>query len=169
MKVSELIDRLQLTPHPEGGYFRETYRAPESVGGSALPRRFTGERSISTAIYFLLEAGQCSHLHRIRSDEVWHFYAGDPLDVVEIDATGGLKATRLGGDLGAGAVYQHVVPAGVWFGAAPAEGGRFAPHGFTLVGCTVAPGFDFADFELADREALLREYPRHQDWIRRLT
>jgi len=91
---------------------------------------------------------------------VWHFYAGDPLDVVEIDAAGGLRTTRLG----AGAVYQHVVPAGVWFGAAPAEGGRFA-----LVGCTVAPGFDFADFELADRAALLREYPRHQDWIRRLT
>jgi predicted cupin superfamily sugar epimerase len=160
MEVSELIERLQLTPHPEGGYFRETYRAAESVGGSALPRRFNGERSISTAIYFLLEAGQCSHLHRIKSDEVWHFYAGDPLDVVEIDAAGDLRTTRLG----AGGVYQHVVPAGVWFGAAPAEGGRFA-----LVGCTVAPGFDFADFELADRTALLREYPRHQDWIRRLT
>lgn len=164
MEVSELIERLQLTPHPEGGWFRETYRAPESVIASALPRRFTGERSISTAIYFLLEAGQCSHLHRIRSDEVWHFYAGDPLDVVEIDAMGGLKTTRLGGDLGAGAVYQHMVPAGVWFGAAPAEGGRFA-----LVGCTVAPGFDFADFELADQAKLLAEYPRHQDWIRRLT
>ena len=160
MNVTELIERLQLTPHPEGGYFRETYRASESIGASALPRRFSGERSISTAIYFLLEAGQCSHLHRIRSDEVWHFYAGDPLDVVEIDGAGGLRTTRLG----AGRVYQHVVPAGVWFGAAPAEGGRFA-----LVGCTVAPGFDFADFELAERAALLREYPRHQDWIRRLT
>jgi predicted cupin superfamily sugar epimerase len=160
MNVGELIERLQLTPHPEGGYFRETYRATESVGAAALPRRFNGERSISTAIYFLLEAGQCSHLHRIRSDEVWHFYAGDPLDVVEIDVAGSLKTTRLGGDL----LYQHTVPAGVWFGATPAPGGRFA-----LVGCTVAPGFDFADFELADRAALLREYPRHQDWIRRLT
>jgi predicted cupin superfamily sugar epimerase len=165
MNVTELIDRLQLTPHPEGGYFRETYRASESVAATALPRRFNGARNISTAIYFLLEVGQCSHLHRIRSDEVWHFYAGDPLDVVEIDGTGGLKTTRLGAD----AVYQHLVPAGVWFGAAPASGGRFAPHGFALVGCTVAPGFDFADFELADRAALLREYPRHQDWIRRLT
>jgi predicted cupin superfamily sugar epimerase len=160
MNVTELIEQLQLAPHPEGGYFRETYRAAESVGATALPRRFTGERSISTAIYFLLEAGQCSHLHRIRSDEVWHFYAGDPLDVMEIDGAGELKVTRIG----TGGVYQHVVPAGVWFGAAPAEGGRFA-----LVGCTVAPGFDFADFELADRAALLREYPRHQDWIRRLT
>jgi predicted cupin superfamily sugar epimerase len=160
MNVGELVDRLQLTPHPEGGYFRETYRAKESIGPAALPRRFNGERSISTAIYFLLEAGQCSHLHRIRSDEVWHFYAGDPLDVVEIDAAGRLKTTRLGGDL----LYQHTVPGGVWFGATPAPGGRFA-----LVGCTVAPGFDFADFELADRAALIREYPRHQDWISRLT
>jgi predicted cupin superfamily sugar epimerase len=162
--VTEIIDRLELTPHPEGGYFRETYRASESVAAGALPRRFNGERSISTAIYFLLEAGQCSHLHRIRSDEVWHFYAGDPLIVVEIDAAGSLKTTRLGGDLAAGAVYQHVVPAGVWFGASPAEGSRFA-----LVGCTVAPGFDFADFQLADRETLLNEYPRHQGWIRQLT
>ena len=138
--VGELVDRLQLAPHPEGGYFRETYRATESVGAAALPRRFNGERSISTAIYFLLEAGQCSHLHRIRSDEIWHFYAGDPLDVVEIDAAGSLKTTRLGGDL----LYQHTVPAGVWFGATPAPGGRFA-----LVGCTVAPGFDFAGHEFA--------------------
>jgi predicted cupin superfamily sugar epimerase len=160
MNPTELIERLQLAPHPEGGHFRESYRAAETVGAAALPRRFNGARSISTAIYFLLEAGQCSHLHRIRSDEVWHFYAGDPLDVVEIDATGGLKTTRLG----AGGVYQHVVPAAVWFGAIPAEGGRFA-----LVGCTVAPGFDFADFELADRAALAAEYPAHQDWIRRLT
>ena len=160
MDVREIIDRLELAPHPEGGWFRETYRAPESVGAAALPRRFGGERSHSTAIYFLLEAGQCSHLHRIRSDEVWHFYAGDPLDVVEIDAAGGLKVMRLG----AGLVYQHVVPAGAWFGAAPAEGGRFA-----LVGCTVAPGFDFADFELAQRDALLAEYPGHRDWIARLT
>jgi predicted cupin superfamily sugar epimerase len=164
MDAATIIDRLKLAPHPEGGYFRETYRASESVAASALPRRFNGERSISTAIYFLLEAGQRSHLHRIRSDEVWHFYAGDPLIVVEIDAAGTLTTTRLGSDLGAGAVFQHVVPAGSWFGATPAEDGRF-----TLVGCTVAPGFDFADFELAERAALVAEYPGHQAWIRRLT
>jgi predicted cupin superfamily sugar epimerase len=164
MDVTAIVAQLKLTPHPEGGYFRETYRASETTEGAALPRRFGGERSISTAIYFLLEAGQCSHLHRIRSDEVWHFYAGDPLVVVEIDPAGQLRTTQLGGELTAGAVYQHVVPAGSWFGAVPAEGGRFA-----LVGCTVAPGFDFADFELADRAALLAQYPRHQDWIRRLT
>src|SRR5262249_10521296 len=85
MNAAELVRRLDLIPHPEGGYFRETYRASEGLIATALPRRFGGARSISTAIYFLLEAEQCSHLHRIRSDEVWHFYAGDPLEVVEID------------------------------------------------------------------------------------
>jgi predicted cupin superfamily sugar epimerase len=161
MNAADLVRELKLQPHPEGGYFRETYRAGETL--SALPRRFAGERSISTAIYFLLEAGQCSHLHRIRSDEVWHFYEGDPLLVVEIDPAGALKTTRLGNPA-QGGTYQHMVPAGAWFGATLAEGGRFA-----LVGCTVAPGFDFADFELVDQAALLAEYPAHQDWIHRLT
>jgi predicted cupin superfamily sugar epimerase len=164
MKVTEIIHRLQLAPHPEGGWFRETYRAPESVAAAALPRRFGGARSLSTAIYFLLEAGQCSRLHRIKADEVWHFHAGDPVDVVEIDPAGRLKVTRLGDAFG----YQHVVPAGSWFGATPAAGPH-NPAGFCLVGCTVAPGFDFSDFELADRDALLAEYPGHQDWIRRLS
>jgi predicted cupin superfamily sugar epimerase len=164
MNVADLVRQLGLQPHPEGGYFRETYRAAEAIEGSALPRRFGGQRSISTAILFLLEAGQSSRLHRIKADEVWHFYAGDPLIVVEIDAAGRLQTTRLGGNLAEGAVYQHVVPAGTWFGATPAEDGRFA-----LVGCTVAPGFDFADFELADRTRLLAEYPAHHDWIARLT
>jgi predicted cupin superfamily sugar epimerase len=162
--VAELVARLGLQPHPEGGYFRETYRAAENIAAAALPRRFGGARSFSTAIHFLLETGQCSRLHRIQADEVWHFYTGDPLLVVEIDPAGHLKTTRLGGDPAEGAVYQHVVPAGAWFGAVVAEGGRFA-----LVGCTVAPGFDFADFELADRTTLLAEYPAHQAWIRRLT
>jgi uncharacterized protein len=160
MNAADLVRQLKLAPHPEGGWFRETYRAGESL--TALPRRFTGARSISTAIYFLLEAGQCSRLHRIQSDEVWHFYAGDPLIVAEIDSGGRLKTTHLGAT--EGAVFQHVVPAGAWFGATLAEGGHFA-----LVGCTVAPGFDFADFELAERARLIDEYPAHQDWIRRLT
>ena len=137
MNVADLVRQLGLQPHPEGGWFRETYRAAESIDVAALPRRFGGARSLSTAILFLLEAGQCSRLHRIQADEVWHFYAGDPLTVVEIDPAGRLRTTQLGGDLSQGAVFQHVVPAGAWFGATTAEGGRF-----TLVGCTVAPGFD---------------------------
>lgn len=168
MTAADLVERLNLLPHPEGGYFRETYRAAENIAGNALPSRFGGDRSASTAIYFLLETGQRSRLHRIQSDEVWHFYGGDPLMVVEIDRAGELKTTRLGGDLADGAVFQHVVPAGVWFGAAPADDGRTGTAGYALVGCTVAPGFDFADFELADRTVLLAEYPAHRAWIERL-
>lgn len=169
MTAADLVRALGLEPHPEGGWFRETYRAAETIPGAALPPRFGGARSVSTAIYFLLETGQCSHLHRIRSDEVWHFYAGDPLLVVEIDGAGTLRTTTLGNDPAAGRVPQHVVPAGAWFGATLAEDGRSAPAGFALVGCTVAPGFDFADFALAERSALLAEYPAHREWICRLT
>jgi predicted cupin superfamily sugar epimerase len=159
-----LVRSLGLTPHPEGGYFRETYRAADTIAAAALPAGFAGPRAVSTAIYYLLEAGQCSRLHRIRSDEVWHFYAGDPLVVAEIAPDGTLRETRLGSDIARGCRPQHVVPAGAWFGSYPAPGSRFC-----LVGCTVAPGFDFADFELADRAALLRSFPAHRALIERLT
>ena len=156
----ELIDRLGLTPHPEGGFYRETYRAPDSVQVSG----FAGSRSVSTAIYYLLAAGDRSMLHRIKSDEVWHFYAGDPLLIVSLSPDGGLTEFRLGNNVARGETPQHIVPAGHWFGACPAEGSAFA-----LVGCTVAPGFDFADFEMGSRAALTAEFPQHVDWIRRLT
>ncbi|NHK28006.1 cupin domain-containing protein [Parvularcula flava] len=135
-----LIDRYDLQPHPEGGWFAETYRAGVTVD------TLKGPRAASTAILFLLAAGNVSHLHRIASDEVWHFYEGGPLLVHEL-RDGEVHVTRLSQDN-----PQHVVPAGTWFGARPASG---TAH--SLVGCTVAPGFDFADFELADREALLGE------------
>lgn len=162
--AGQLIARLKLLPHPEGGYFRETYRAPLQLGASSLAPHFSGARSASTAIYYLLAAGDRSRLHRIRADEVWHFYGGDPLQVVALTATGEVSVTLLGNDIAAGQVPQHVVPAGHWFGACPALGSAYS-----LVGCTVAPGFDFADFEMAEREALLSAYPRAHDWIKRLT
>ncbi len=160
----DIVRQLGLQPHPEGGYFRETYRASESIPAQGLDRRYGGSRAASTAIYYLLEAGQRSALHRLRSDEIFHFYAGDPLRIIEITPDGRLTETLLGADLAAGGIPQHVIPAGAWFGALPAEGGRFA-----LVGCTVAPGFDFADFELAETVALLAAFPQHEAWIRRLT
>jgi predicted cupin superfamily sugar epimerase len=136
-----LVRRLRLKPHPEGGFYRETYRAAGRVRG----------RSLSTAILFLLPRGCVSRLHRINSDEMWHFYAGGPLIVVELDAgTGGARRTRLGPGR-----FQHVVKAGTWFGARLAPGAPFA-----LVGCTVAPGFDFRDFELGRRDELMRRFPR---------
>jgi len=167
MPAADIIQQLGLQPHPEGGYFRETYRAAEAIPAAGLDRRYAGPRATSTAIYYLLEAGQRSALHRIKSDEIFHFYAGDPLTVVEIAPDGHLTETLLGPDIAAGAIPQHVIPAGTWFGAI--SNGRFSPHGFSLVGCTVAPGFDFADFELAETAALLAAFPRHETWIRRLT
>ncbi|QKZ11734.1 cupin domain-containing protein [Spirosoma sp. KUDC1026] len=158
------VDSLSMQPHPEGGYFAETYRSGETVTASALPSRFMGDRVFSTAIYFLLESHHVSALHRIQADEVWHFYAGGPLDVFVIAPAGNLSVIHLGPDLTNGQVFQAVVPAGCWFGSKPAPGTPFS-----LVGCTVAPGFDFADFELADRATLLAQFPQHQLVIEQLT
>lgn len=158
-----LIEQLALARHPEGGWFKETYRASDKLAAQALPARFDGDRSASTAIYFLLEAGDISALHRIQSDEVWHFYAGAPLRVHGIFPDGAYQEWKLGANLAAGEHFQAVVPAGCWFGAELAEGD------FALVGCTVAPGFDFADFELAQAKQLLACYPQHAELIHRLT
>jgi hypothetical protein len=158
------IRHLGLRAHPEGGYYRESYRAAEQLQPGQLPPRFDGPRAVSTAIYFLLEGQQRSLLHRLRSDEVWHFYAGDPLVLYLFEAGGNLRRITLGTDLAAGQALQAVVPAGTWFGAALLEGGAYA-----LTGCTVAPGFDFADLELADRRALMAEFSRHTVVVKRLT
>ena len=158
------IDALKLERHPEGGYFRETYRSSLSIPQSALPDSFAGERSVSTAIYFLLQDEDFSAFHRIASDEMWHFYAGDPLSVHAIDSDGQSIEIKLGPDPERGEVLQAVVPAGCGFGSRLAQSGTFA-----LVGCTVAPGFDFADFEMAERSSFLREFPQHADLIRTLT
>lgn len=161
MQASDFITAYHMLPHPEGGYYAETYRAGERIARSGLPSRFGGDRPFSTAIYFLLENHHRSALHRIQSDEVWHFYAGGPLNVYMIDpATGKLSVIRLGNRPDRGEVFQAVVPAGCWFGSKPI-GEPDAPA-FSLVGCTVAPGFDFADFELADPEAMLAQYPQHR-------
>ncbi|MDR6493258.1 putative cupin superfamily sugar epimerase [Paraburkholderia terricola] len=156
-----LIRRFDLKPHPEGGFFSETYRSAERVArndGSAQTR------SASTAIYYLLCDGAHSAWHRIKSDELWHFHAGEPLLVHVLDETGALVTHRLGNALThADAVFQAVVPAGLWFAAECAD-----PSTFALVGCTVAPGFEFSEFELADAGALKARYPRHAALIERL-
>ncbi|MDY0883490.1 cupin domain-containing protein [Dongia soli] len=164
VSASDLVDRLALQPHPEGGFFRETYRASLTLPAAGLAPHFSGARQASTAIYYLLAADDRSRLHRIRSDEVWHFYLGDPLQVIELTENGEVQVTLLGTDFAAGQVPQHVVPGGRWFGACPAPGSAYS-----LVGCTVAPGFDFADFDMADRPALLATHPAAADWIKRLT
>jgi uncharacterized protein len=158
------IDQLGLSPHPEGGHYRVTYKSDLTIDRSGLPSRFQGDRSASTAIYFLLQGGDFSAFHRIASDEVWHFYAGSALVVYVIDAEGNDSELHLGARPEAGEVFQAVVKAGCWFASRVKDAASFA-----LVGCTVAPGFDFADFELATRSELVRTYPKHQRLIEELT
>jgi uncharacterized protein len=153
------IQALGLVPHPEGGHYRETYRAQSIV---TLPGA-AGPRALSTAIYFLLRAGEVSTMHRLRSDELWHFHAGSALLVLELTADGEAREHRLGLDIAAGEQPQAAIAAGSWFGA------RLAGGGFALVSCTVAPGFDFADFELGRRDALQSRYERHREAIAALT
>lgn len=149
------IDALKLEPHPEGGYFLETYRAQETIPHAALSSRYSGSRSLSTAIYYLLERGDYSAFHRITSDELLHFYAGGALEVHMLDERGH-TVVELGHELNSGQTLQCVVPAGSWFAMTPKESAVYS-----LIGCTVSPGFDFADFELASAEVLLREFPRN--------
>jgi hypothetical protein len=158
------IQKLNLKPHPEGGYFAETYRSDEWIKGMHLPQRYAGDRSFSTAIYFLVEGGSFSALHRIQSDELWHFYTGSTLTIDVIHPDGKAEVISLGPDCEKGEIFQAVVKAGCWFGSAVNN-----ISGYALVGCTVAPGFDFADFELADRTNLIKLFPDHCHMIEKLT
>lgn len=162
--VEELVRLYDLQPHPEGGFFKEGFRDNGVIPQKALPPYFKGNRNFSTAIYFLLPEGAKSRLHRIASDEVWHFYLGDPMTVAQISPKGEVEKIVLGQDVKAGQRVQHVVPQGYWFGAYPNSGSRFS-----FVGCTVAPGFDFADFEIGQRAELLKQFPKAKEVIEFLT
>ncbi|MFO7982431.1 MAG: cupin domain-containing protein [Desulfuromonadales bacterium] len=162
---TDYIQALDLQPHPEGGWFRETYRAGEDISEQGLPSRYEGSRPMATGIYFLLTSDTFSALHRLKSDEQWHFYAGDPLTVHIFEPEGEYRIVRLGDDPDRNESFQAVVPAGCWFGAT-VDGGADA---FALVGCTVAPGFDFEDFEMGRCDELVPRYPRHRALIERLT
>ena len=165
MKSAEYwIEKLALQAHPEGGYFREMYRAAESVPATSLPGRYGSARSFGTSIYFLLKSEAFSAFHRLQSDEGWHFYAGQPVTVHILSPAGDLQSPRMGPDFEAGERFQLHIPANHWFAAEVTE-----PGGYCLVGCTVAPGFDFADFELAEGEKLGRAFPDHAALIHRLT
>ena len=158
------IERLGLEEHPEGGYYRETYRAAGLIAQPSLPAGVGGPRSFSTTIYYLLPGNDFSAFHRIRSDELWHHYAGSALTVHVLEPAGRYRQERVGPDPDAGEAFQAVVAAGCWFGATVDEATSYA-----LVGCTVAPGFDFQDFEVGRREELLRLFPSHRAIIERLS
>ena len=152
MSASEVISALNLSPHPEGGYFKETYRSAGVISDL--------QRNYSTAIYFLLTKGDKSHLHRIKQDEVWHFYLGGPLRLCMISPEGEYEEVILGQNILNGEYLQYIVPAGWWFGATPAENVEWS-----LVSCTVSPGFDFADFEMADKKKLIAQFPHLDNFI----
>lgn len=165
MDAQRIIEQLNLKPLPlEGGYFRETYRSEERIDAAALPPRYAGERSRCTAIYYLLTPDCFSALHRVKSDEIFHFYAGDPVRMLQLHPEGRGETLTLGGDLDAGHRPQVIVSRGVWQGCRLAPGGRVA-----LMGTTVAPGFDYDDFELASRPSLFKQFPRFENEIRQLT
>ncbi|MBV7532228.1 cupin domain-containing protein [Chitinophaga sp. sic0106] len=157
-------EKLQLQSHVEGGAFRETYRSEWMLDMSTLPAGITGNRNASTCIYFLLEYGEFSAFHRIAADEIWHFYDGHSLTIYEIEPGGNLITHQLGKDFEKGERLQVIITAGNWF-ASRTE----VPGGYALTGCTVAPGFDFADFELAERAPLQAAYPQHEALIASLT
>lgn len=154
------IDKLELSKHPEGGYFREVYRSGEIISKKGLPGRYTSFRSFSTSIYFLLESDEFSAFHRLKSDETWHFYAGSALAIYIIDPRGKLGHVLLGSDAGKGQVFQFTVPKGHWFASAVNES-----RSYSLLGCTVAPGFDFEDFEMGIKSKLIKRFPQHQRLI----
>ncbi|HEX3985831.1 MAG TPA: cupin domain-containing protein [Acidobacteriaceae bacterium] len=163
--VEEIKRKLGLRPHPrEGGWFAETWRAQETI--RALPELYGSgaERAAGTAIYYLLEPGHFSEMHRLRSDEVFHFYLGDPVEMLQLWPDGTGRRVMLGTDLAAGILPQTVVPQGVWQGSRLVEGGRFA-----LLGCTVSPGFDYEDYESGTRAELLAEWREWADLIEGLT
>jgi hypothetical protein len=164
MTAEEIIARLRLQPHPkEGGFSRETYRADEHIAAAALPDRYRGTRALGTAIYYLLTPETCSALHRLRTDEIFHFHAGDPVEMLQLLSDGSGRTIILGADLAAGMEPQVIVPAGVWQGSRLQAGGAWA-----LLGTTVAPGFEYEDYESADGATLHAAYPAFRSQIEAL-
>jgi predicted cupin superfamily sugar epimerase len=163
--AEEIIDFFGMQPLPgEGGYYIETYRATEKIAQGALPQRYSSDRNFSTTILYLLTADTFSSLHCVKSDEIFHFYMGTAVTMLQLFPDGSDKIVTLGSDIFAGQQVQVTVPAGSWQGCCLSKTGRFA-----LMGTTVSPGFEFADFETADREQILKQYPRQRDLIIKLT
>jgi uncharacterized protein len=165
LTADEICSTLKLQPHPaEGGYFVETYRAEHLLTPEALPPGYPGPRSVSTAIYYLLTPESFSAMHRLRGDEIFHFYLGDPVELLQIKTDGSGEVVVLGQDIVRGMNLQHVVPARAWQGSRLRAGGKYA-----LLGTTVAPGFDYQDFEIGVRGELVEKFPQWAERIRGLT
>ena len=165
MKSSKYwISKLGLEKHPEGGYYKETYRAEELLDHRALPKRYSGNRCFATSIYYLLNEQEYSSFHRLQTDETWHFYLGTTMELLVIDLDGQLNQYLLGTDFDRGERLQITIPKNLWFAARMQN-----TKGYALVGCTMSPGFHFDDFELADQTSLIKQYSQHENLIRQLT
>jgi len=161
-KAKYYIDKLKLIPHPEGGYYKEIYRSGEYISIEGLPKRYKSKRVFSTSIYFLLEGKQISRFHRLKSDEVWHFYDGSPAAVYILNNN--IEKIILGKNIADGDTFQYTIKRNKWFAAEVIKKDSFA-----LFGCSVSPGFDFNDFELAEKKYLQKKYPEYKDIINMFT
>ena len=163
-QAQKYIEKLQLKPHPEGGYYKEIYRAGEMILSEHLPKRYKSSRNFSTSIYFLLEGNQVSNFHKLKSDEQWHFYDGSSIVIYAIDEGGNLNKILLGRNIENGESPQTIIKQNSWFAAELSDKTSFA-----LIGCTVAPGFDFSDFELGKSNDLIEAFPQYSELIDKLT
>jgi hypothetical protein len=162
--ASYWIKKLNLEVHPEGGYFKELYRSNELIKQNDLPKRYDEEHCFFTSVYFLLEGKQISHFHKSKSDEILHFYDGSSLTVHFIDEKGKLIQQKVGLDVDKGELPQYLVPKNCWFCLEVDD-----KQSFTLLGCTVSPGFLFADFELGNKTILIKRYPDYKSLIEKFT
>jgi len=162
--AKDWITKLELLPHPEGGYYKEVYRANEKIDKAGLPSRYSSERAFATSIYYLLESGQFSSFHKLKSDETWHFYNGSPIAIYLISLSGDYQKIVVGDEIGKNQLLQHTIERETWFAAEPLE-----KNSYSLIGCSVAPGFEFDDFELGKRNELLASFTNHSEIISRLT
>jgi len=160
MNAQYYIEKLNLTAHPEGGYFKEAYRSDEAISKQALPERYLGDRNFSTSIYFLLHGKEFSAFHKIESDESWHFYAGTSITIMMIDEQGNYAEKVIGNNLAQDEYLQFTIKRKTWFASKVND-----ENSFSLLGCTVAPGFDFTDFVLAQKAVLLKQFPQHETVI----
>jgi predicted cupin superfamily sugar epimerase len=163
-QAQKYIEKLQLKPHPEGGYYKEIFRTGEMILPEHLPKRYKSSRNFSTSIYFLLDGNQVSNFHRLNSDEQWHFYDGSTIVLYVIEEGGNLNKILLGGNIEKGETHQTIIKHNSWFAAELLDKTSFA-----LIGCTVAPGFDFNDFELGKRDELIDMFPQFRELIFKLT
>lgn len=161
--IEEIINFYGLIPHIEGGFYQRTYYSSITVPKASLPDQFNGDRSLCSTILYLIPSTIRSKLHRLKGDEIWHFYVGDPFILIELHESGELRQTIMGNRSLNEQKIQHLVPYGCWFGGYVSPEEKI--YSFSLVGCTIFPGFDERDFELAEKEYLINKFPHHREII----